>query len=162
MSARAHWSPFMPMLTQLVDQLGFDQVMTSHPKAIREGEIMAHRLGLGWTADSTTFFRDVDVLVCDNSSLMFEMAALGRRVVALNAPWYRRDVTHGLRFWSHIPGPDVDDVDTLARTLQRIADRDSIMLDCGRLAARAARAAYGVLDGSSSTRAADAIMDLYD
>lgn len=61
--------------------------------------------------------RRAQVLIADNTSLMYEMLYLGRAVVALNAPWFRRDVDHGLRFWDLCPPRQVDDADGLLKLI---------------------------------------------
>lgn len=63
--------------------------------------------------------RRADVLVCDNSSVMFEFASTGRNVVVLNALTYRRDVRHGGRFWDwESVGPVVNDPADLADAVE--------------------------------------------
>jgi hypothetical protein len=60
-----------------------------------------------------------DVLVSDNSSVLFEFAATGRNVVVINARQYRHDVHHGGRFWDWASvGPNVDDPADLADGVQ--------------------------------------------
>lgn len=42
-----------------------------------------------------------DLYMIDNSSTLFEFAALGRPVIVVDSPRYRPRVNHGLRFWTH-------------------------------------------------------------
>jgi hypothetical protein len=95
-----------------------------------------------------------DVFVGDNSSTLYEFAATGRPVVCLNPPWYRRSARHGLRFWKHAPGIQVDDVRKLLPAILMAAD-DAEPVRLQR--SRALFAAYGRLDGQAAARAADAI-----
>ncbi|HEX5013013.1 MAG TPA: CDP-glycerol glycerophosphotransferase family protein [Candidatus Limnocylindrales bacterium] len=57
------------------------------------------RLGIEYVPDFTDVCRRADLYVCDNSSTIYEFASTGRPVLVLNAPSYRRNVDHGLRFW---------------------------------------------------------------
>jgi hypothetical protein len=94
------------------------------------------------------------VYACDNSSTLFEAASVGIPCVVMNAPWYRRDVHHGLRFWTHVPGPQVEDTDQLVATIRAVLEDPAVALPSGRAAAAEG---YVALDGHAAHRAARAV-----
>jgi len=99
-----------------------------------------------------------NTLIVDNSSIMFEAAALGMGVVPLESPSWRKNVSHGTRFWDYADlGPSVKPGGDLAgavndTSLSRWVDRR----------AQIARSVYAVPAGPErmSTRsAANAILE---
>lgn len=87
------------------------------------------------------------VLVADNTSLQAEFLSLGRPVVWLNHPGYRRDVWQGGRFWQWptLGGLQVDSGSEL-----RSLDLANLPPVTGH--------PYAYADGHASQRAADAIL----
>jgi len=77
-------------------------------------------LGIEYVHNFEEVLERADLYIIDNSSSAYEFAAAGRQVLHLNAPWYRKDVNHGIRFWDYLPGPTADkpsDVLILARKM---------------------------------------------
>lgn len=63
------------------------------------------------------------VYACDNSSTLFEFAALDRPVVVINGARYRRGVDHGKRFWEWADiGEQISHPEDLARALLANSD----------------------------------------
>jgi hypothetical protein len=104
-------------------------------------------------------FNDVvtvaDVYVIDTSSTLYEFAALDRPVVVLNAPYYRKNVNHGLRFWNRIPGIQVDHPKDLKAAIDAAVFNDTFAAE--RKAAT--EFVYPYL-GEAADRAAQAILEL--
>lgn len=119
---------------------GWNVLGHSHPRYAHVLKPAWERLRVEWTDDP---LRDASVLVADNTSMIAEFLSCGRPVVALNAPWYRRDVHHGHRFW------DLDV--TYAETA---LEASRIVL--GELPAPTSHP-YAFADGRASERAAQAI-----
>jgi hypothetical protein len=95
-TAVGHYLSVLPELARRFHVVGH-----AHPKSdwpLRMERIY-RRAGIEFVRDFAEVCRRADVYVCDNSSTLFEFAATDRPVVVLNAPEFRRNVRHGLRFW---------------------------------------------------------------
>lgn len=161
-SAFRHYEHELARCVELWRAQGFEIVGHGHPRVYDAltttwAALDVRQVPLGWVYDHA------DVLVGDNTSALYEFASLGRDVVCMNAPWYRRDVEHGLRFWSHLPGLWVDDADRLIDVVSLLLSRDHGALAASDTMRRAAVAeAYSHCDGYAAWRAAAAIASLED
>lgn len=129
-----------------------------HPRAGPLYEKFFADEDIAFVPDPDEFMASLSLLVADNTSLMYEAAALGIPVLALNASFYRQDVEHGMRFWDTIPGMECLRPDDLEAAIV------SALLDppqAQERRRRAARVAYAYRDGRSSERAVDAILALF-
>jgi hypothetical protein len=72
----------------------------AHPRFAGPARRQMERSGIRFVAELEELAAIATVYAVDNSSTLWEMGRT-RPTIALNAPWYRRDVHHGLRFWSH-------------------------------------------------------------
>jgi hypothetical protein len=116
-----HYRSALPDLAQRFTVLGH-----GHPRLWRDPRARLEATYRDAGIEPVPSFTDVldraDVLVCDNSSVLWEFASTGRPVVVANAPWYRRNVHHGMRFWEYADvGVQVDEpaglVDAVAAAL---------------------------------------------
>lgn len=133
-----HWSAFVapearPAIGHYQSALAglakrFTTIGHAHPKGdwpARMERIYA-KAGIPFVADFDDVCRQADVYVCDNSSTLFEFAATGRPVAVLNAPMYRRNVNHGLRFWDAADvGVQVDQPTDLIVGVERALEQRS-------------------------------------
>ena len=154
-SAWGHYTARLGLAVAAMRDDGFEVVGHAHPRIERRVRARYAELGVEWV--DLDGLLSADVVVADNTSAMYEAAALGARIVALNAPWYRRDVEHGLRFWSHVPGIECDrPLDLADAVREAFVDRP----DLAEKRAAGVAAAYAHNDRHASERAARAIMEL--
>ncbi len=157
-SALAHYERHLSGLIRAVRASGGELVGHGHPRAWGALWRLWRRLGVDPVPSLDDVFDRATVLVADNTSALYEFASLDRPVVVLNAPWYRRDVSHGLRFWDTIPGIQVDRGEDL---LDAVAEA---VLDPPYLSAvrhDAVARTYASTDGHASERAVEAILEVF-
>lgn len=127
------WEHYVKRLADIVAALhadGWEVLGHQHPRFVHPINHW-HRLGIK-VADVEEVRTRAQLLIADNTSLMYEMMYCGRDVIALNCPEYRRDVEHGLRFWEHAPRVQVNDADELIDlipTIGSIRDRSASLCD---------------------------------
>jgi hypothetical protein len=114
------------------------------------------QFGISQEWDWAECVKQAKALTCDNSSVMWEAVALDIPVVVINAPWYRKEVEWGLRFWECADvGPQVDSPADLAEAVRLVLEEDQWKAR----RAEVTEALYGEVEGSTR-RAVDAIMEL--
>jgi len=129
-----------------------------HPRIQQRLRPVYCACGIEFVADFREVVRRADCYVCDTSSTLYQFASLDRPVVVLNAPWYRREVEHGLRFWEAANvGVQCDEPEALPAAIRR-ALRDRPQQREARQAA--VRQAYAYCDGQAAARAAEAILQV--
>jgi hypothetical protein len=151
--ARSTWQHHAAALPKLRDE--FKLLGHAHPRLSGAMRRRYRELEIGYEPDFARVLGQAHVYAVDNSSTMFEAAAAGIPVVVLNAPWYRRHVYHGGRFWDYADlGPTADHSDELPDAVA-----DAVADSPARAAYRrqVAEAVYGSLDGQASRRAVEAI-----
>ena len=109
-------------------------------------------------------FEDVmeraDLYIMDHMSTLYEFASTDRPVVVLNAPWYRRHVEHGLRYWEYADvGINCDHPNILEKCIMKALD-DPLEQKMKR--ERACNAVYAHRDGMATDRAVQAIIDFVE
>lgn len=84
----------LPALAERYTVLGH-----GHPKGLFRFRRDYDALGIEVVEDFEEVLARADCYVNDCSSTMYEFACVDRPVVVCNAPWFRRDVDYGIRFW---------------------------------------------------------------
>lgn len=155
-SARTQYRHMIPAVRDAVADGGGILLGHGHPRNWENLRAMWRRYDVPCTAELGEVFDRADLLLVDNSSAGPEFASLGRPVVWLNAPWYRRDVDHGGRFWAWPQGQvQVDHPDDLVDAV-RLALTDPPEIRTAR--ERMVESIYAYTDGRSAERAAEAVV----
>lgn len=138
MSARPHWLDHLHEIVSWLQDYGFTVIGHGHPRD-HDAKGVWDNLEVDFWPNADEVLAHANLLIADNTSLMYEAAALHVPVIALNAPWYREDVHHGLRFWDAVPGLAFSEIDDLIRL-----DPDEYIFSesATTLGFRAAHAAY--------------------
>lgn len=135
---------------------GYEVVGHAHPRIIDQAALAYKQFGIETIRDFDEVLARADLYAVDNSSTLYEFAATGRPVVVLNCPRYRKTVSHGLRFWSHIPGVQVEGPGELPAAIERaLLDPP----DLRELRQRAVNAVFPRLDGKATERAVALVLE---
>ena len=109
------------------------------PKVAKEFKLLGHGHPVHWNF-MEKYYKDnkikaiknfdqitkqADIYIVDNSSTLFEFAALGKPVIVLNCPAYRKDIEHGMRFWEFADiGLQVEKPEELIPVIYKTIKRD--------------------------------------
>lgn len=153
-SALAHFVPALPEVCERFHVLGH-----AHPRIYSRVKKIWEKVGAEPVEHFDEVMERAQLYVCDNSSTLVEFASTGRPIVFLSAPWYRREVEHGGRFWDwpkgqiHVEEPG----DLLTGIAQALSDPPQIR----QARERMVQTVYAHTDGLAAHRAAEAIREVF-
>ncbi len=149
------WPTFRNHIAKLSHKPEYEIVGHGHPRAMPHLRHWWEKIDVPVVEDFDQVLKNADVYVIDNSSSMFEAAAVGIPVVVLNAPLYRKNVDHGLRFWDVATiGEQVDNPAMLHNAIMRALNpSDEQIVETERCL----DVVYTHRDGNSARRAYEAI-----
>lgn len=125
-TAWEHYREILPEVAKRYQVIGH-----GHPLAAPSYRREFERAGVEWVANFRDVLASADLYINDLSSTMYEFMVTGKPVIVLNAPWFRRNVSWGIRFWDYSNvGINVDDPAQLFAAIDRtIAEYETICLD---------------------------------
>lgn len=150
------WPHYQGVQELLANQTEWWEVLGhGHPRMQRTLQPAYDQAGIETVKDFDDIMERADLYICDHMSTLYEFASTGRPVVVLNAPWYRRDVEHGLRYWEHADvGVNCNEPDQLvAAIFEALEDKPEQQAK----RQKAVEAVYAYRDGKCADRAAAAI-----
>ena len=157
-----HYASQLPDVVAFYKQQGFTVYGHAHPRWDGSLDTAMEDFGLTVLNSDREVFEKAEILFVDNSSIGMEFMSLGRPVVWLNAPWYRKSVNHGGRFWDWTQGiPSVDGADELLGMNLWDVLAFNYMSGSQEAQRRHVDAVYKYHDGTSAQRAADFIAQRY-
>lgn len=153
---RSAFEHFRPALIRLSHE--FELIGHAHPRIATKLKSAYHEMGIEFVEDFEDVIKRADVYAVDNSSTLFEFASLDRPVVVLNAPFFRRDVSHGMRFWEFADiGVQVDNPARLAAGVKIALDDPPETAERRR---EIVRQVYAHTDGTAAQNAADVLIEI--
>lgn len=152
-TAWGHYDSAWPRLAQEFALLGH-----GHPRGWERTANHWATLGVEAEPDFAQVLDRAAVYVTDISSTGVEFASTGRPVIWCNAPWYRRNVEHGGRFWEWLDHSlYVNELDDLAPSIRYAL---SARYNLERFQAPMVESVYVATDGRAAERASGAIVAL--
>jgi hypothetical protein len=149
-SAWDHYKEILPALKERYRLIGH-----GHPLAADVYRQEFERLGIEWVPNFRDVMQRADLYINDLSSTLYEFLLTGRPVVVLNAPWFRRDVYWGIRFWDYSDiGLNVEHPDQLIFMIEQTLERYGSV--CASARRRAVRDLYPYA-GWAAARAVEVI-----
>ena len=93
-NAWEHYKDILPALAERYNVIGH-----GHPLSVNTFRPAFKQAGIEFVENFRDVLQRADIYINDLSSTMYEFLVTGKPVIVLNAPWFRRDVHWGIRFW---------------------------------------------------------------